>query len=436
MPPVTSTTPWPRPLYAWYTLGILLLAYILSFIDRQLLSLLVGPIREDLAIGDFQFSLLSGWAFAIFYTFMGLPLGRLADGGRRTLIVAAGVALWSAMTAFCGLARNFWMLLLGRIGVGVGEAALSPSAYSLLSDSFPPARLPRAVAVYTLGITLGSGMAYLAGGAIVALVENTQELALPLTGTLRPWQLAFLAAGLPGLLVALLVLSLREPRRRDTTTDTLPAVGEIARYLWQRRDAFAVVLYAVPLLSIAGYAYLSWYPEFLIRSHGVARSHAGYITGWLYLICGTAGTLSAARFTEYLAERGYRDAPARVTAIVAVMLPLPVLCAPLAPSLFWVVLLSVPAVFLLNAFFGVSLAALQLITPNRMRAQLSAFLLLLNNLLGLGFGTSLVAVLSQFVFRRDASLGLAMALVGSAAAAAAAFIAWRKLRHYPSALLP
>src|SRR5215469_7619960 len=169
-------------LYPWYATGVLMLAYVFSYLDRQILYLMVGPIRADLHITDFQFSLLSGAAFGIFYTFMGLPIGWLADRSNRKKLIAAGIATWSVMTALCGLAQSYGLLFLARIGVGVGEATLSPSAYSFLSDSFDKVRLPRAMSVYGLGLFIGAGLALIIGGQIIGTVQRWGDVAVPVVG--------------------------------------------------------------------------------------------------------------------------------------------------------------------------------------------------------------------------------------------------------------
>ena len=184
--------------YGWYTVGVLTVAYVFSFIDRSILTLLVGPIRVDLGISDTQVSLLHGLAFAIFYTLLGIPIASLADRRNRRNIIAVGVTFWSIATAACGLTRNFWQLFLARIGVGVGEAALSPAAYSMIADSFPPEKLGRALSVYTLGAIAGIGFALIIGGAVIGTVMTATDATLPLVGTVRPWQVVFFIVGLPG----------------------------------------------------------------------------------------------------------------------------------------------------------------------------------------------------------------------------------------------
>ncbi|MFP6814848.1 MAG: MFS transporter, partial [Pseudomonadales bacterium] len=227
--------------YAWYVVAVLLLAQTFSFLDRMIMGLLVGPIREAFQISDTQYSLLAGLAFSLFYAVMGLPLARIADAKSRRNLIAAGTAVWSLMTALCGLAGSFWSLFLARIGVGVGEATLAPSAYSMITDYFPRTILARALSVYMIGVTLGSGFAYMLGGAVVAYVENMDQMVLPVVGAVHGWQLTFFIVGLPGILVALLILgTVREPQRKGVTEGTADAIPlpDVVRYLWDRRSAY------------------------------------------------------------------------------------------------------------------------------------------------------------------------------------------------------
>jgi MFS family permease len=216
-PPLPAATEeYPPRGYAWYVVGVLTFVYIFSFIDRQILNLLVRPIRRDLGISDTQMSLLMGLSFAVFYTLFGIPLGRLADSKSRRTIIAGGFALWSLFTAGCGLARNFGQMLLLRMGVGVGEAALSPAAYSIITDYFPPQRRATAISVYSMGIYLGSGLAFIIGGTVAGLASQQELWQVPLVGATRPWQVVFFLVGLPGILLSLLLYTVREPLRRGT----------------------------------------------------------------------------------------------------------------------------------------------------------------------------------------------------------------------------
>ena len=201
--------------YAWYVVIVLTALYMLSFVDRTILSLLVGSIKRDLGISDTRIGLLQGLSFALFYTIMGLPLGRLADTRSRRNLIAAGVVVWSLFTSACSVAKSFWSLFFTRIGVGVGEAGLSPAAYSLIADYFPPDRLGVAISVYYMGVFLGSSLALLVGGVVVDTMARVHTVTLPLLGTIASWRVTFLIVGLPGLLFALLVYTIKEPLRRN-----------------------------------------------------------------------------------------------------------------------------------------------------------------------------------------------------------------------------
>ncbi|MFQ5635441.1 MAG: MFS transporter, partial [Gammaproteobacteria bacterium] len=204
--------------YAWYTVVLLTVAYIFSFIDRYILGLLVEPIKSDLGLSDTQIGLLLGPAFALFYTTMGLPLGWLADRARRTWIIGAGITVWSLATAACGLARSFGQLFAARVSVGVGEASLSPCALSMIADAFPEERRGKPVAFYSATLTLGAGIASLAGASVLAWSKSVPGIELPGVGQVAPWQFAFIAVGLPGIPLAVLMFFLREPVRQDLAT--------------------------------------------------------------------------------------------------------------------------------------------------------------------------------------------------------------------------
>ena len=301
--------------YAWYVVGVLTFAYMVAFIDRQILSLLVQPIRHDLGISDTQISLLAGFAFAIFYSILGVPIARLADRRSRRAIISIGVFLWSLMTAACGLAKSFTGLFVARVGVGVGEAALSPAAYSIMADYFPPQRLARAIAVYAMGLYLGAGLAMIAGSAVVRLVSEAGPMDLPLIGTVFPWQLTFFVVALPGLLVLLGMATVREPKRREFLADgssreataraaTLSEIGGFFR----RNLRFIFAHFAgFGLLGTVITAFMVWTPELLRRSHGMDIADAGLAYGILLLVFGTAGPYAGGWTASWLAGKGYKD---------------------------------------------------------------------------------------------------------------------------------
>ncbi len=427
---------YPSRFAANYALAILLLAYIFSFIDRQVLSLLVEPMKADLGISDFAVSLLQGVAFALFYTLMGIPIARLADTKRRTLIISIGIALWSAMTCLCGLAKNYTSLFLARVGVGVGEAALSPAAYSMLADLFPANRLPQAMAIFSTGITLGGGLAYLIGGTVLDTIGNSWIASLPVLRELQAWQLTFIVVGLPGFIIAILTLSIPEPVRRGAAKTATSDSGfrTTLAYLWAHRRAYWALFGGVSLLSVFGYGLMSWYPSLFIRIHGVSASDMGLKFGATYLVFGSLGALAGAWFAQRLAKRGFSDANLRWPAVAAVLMMIPGVITPLAPSPLAVFALCIPLIFIQNSYFGVSLAAIQLITPNHMRAQAGAVLLFLTNLIGLGLGPSVVAALTDFVFADPASLPYSLSLVAVLFCPLAAMVFYSGLSSYRSLL--
>lgn len=400
---------------AHFALAIFLLAYVLSFVDRQILSLMVDPIRRDLGISDLQIGLLQGAAFALLYAVLGVPIGMLADRLVRKRIIALGVAFWSVATGLCGFAGSYTALFLARMGVGLGEAALSPTAHSFLSDAFPPARLARAMAIYSLGITLGGGAAFMIGGSVIDLVARGGATTLPLLGTLKSWQLAFLIVALPGLLIAPLVMLVTEPRRRgavlahDIAPDR-PTLATVLHYVTSNWRAFVPIYFTSSLLGILGYSMMSWYPTLLIRSFGLSPGEAGHYVGLIYLLLGSAGSITGGLLAERLAARGRHDANLRVVAIVSGAVVLPAVAAPLMDSLPAMLLLFAPATFLQSGFFGASTAAIQLTTPNKMRATNAALFLLANNLVGLSLGAAIVPLIDHLFFAGD-NLGAALAVI-------------------------
>ena len=213
--------------HAWYAVGVLTLANVSGFVDRQILSLLVVPIKRDLGVSDTQVSLLMGLSFVVFYSLLGLPIGRWVDRGRRGLIVGIGAALWSIMTALTGLARTFGQLFAARIGVGVGEATLGPAAVSIIGDSFPRERLGTAMSTYMLGTFFGSGVAYALGAFVVGAVDRPGYVTMPVVGEIHPWQMVFFAVGLPGLLVALLAVRMREPPRMQSAVAVIASSAAV-----------------------------------------------------------------------------------------------------------------------------------------------------------------------------------------------------------------
>ncbi|MEP5568469.1 MAG: MFS transporter [Halioglobus sp.] len=423
-----------------YALFVLLLAYILSFIDRNVMAVLIGPIRAQFEISDFQYSLLHGFAFSMFYIVLGLPIARIADRHSRKWIITIGVLLWSIMTCLCGVTKSFAGLFLARIGVGVGEAALSPPAYSLLADLFTPEKLPRAMAVYTLGITLGGGLAYIIGGAVYQYFEATGGASLPLIGSIEAWQVTFIVVGLPGVLVAGLLSLMKEPARPHTRNDTVdadasnPSINEVAQQLRDHWRAYLGLIGSMSMLAILGYGTMAWFPEFMIRTFNADRAVVGGQFGMLFIIAGSLGTLAGGWSVKPLTDRGFTDAPMRVIMGCALLWLVPATLGPMSASPAVALIAAAPIVFFLNAYFGVGIAGVQLITPPNMRAQVSAIMLFSTNLFGLAFGPSAVALITDFVFADDQALKYALALLPVIVCPLAAGLAWQGMKDYRASL--
>ncbi|RRN64167.1 MFS transporter [Caulobacter sp. 602-1] len=400
-----------------------MVAYVLSFIDRQILSLLIAPIQADLRISDTQFGLLSGLAFALFYALMGLPIASLSDSKSRPLIIAAGVAFWSLATVGCGLARNFAQLFLARVCVGAGEAALTPATYSLISDLFPKDRLGRAVAVYSLGSFLGAGIAFLVGGAVIALVSAhgvTQIGAI----SLSPWQLVFILVGLPGLPVALLVRqTIREPfgDGRRPSQDT-PPFSAVLALLGRQRRIFVPHIAGFMLAAMALFAVLGWSPAFIMRRYGLSPAESGVWLGLVAVFAGGGGCLASGWLMDAMTRAGRANAPF-LTGIVGAtgtaLAALPVPFAPNAPAAFALVGL---AMFFASFPMPPSTAVIQIAAPPRLRSRVAAIFIFFNSLIGLAVGNGLIGYLNDHVFHSPKAVGLSMAIVMSGAGALAALI--------------
>lgn len=406
-----------RYAYEWYVVLICMLAYIFSFVDRQILALMIEPIKHDLQLSDTQFSLLHGLAFSLFYAFMGMPIALLADRYSRPRIIAIGVAFWSLATAACGLSRSFAHMFLARIGVGVGEAALSPATYSMLSDMFPRHKLGRAVGIYSIGSFIGGGLAFLIGGYVINLLKSVDTVAVPLLGALKPWQLTFFIVGLPGLLVALLILlTVRDPQRRGLRRDAAgvaqkPSMADTFRFLGRHRGTFACHYLGFSFYAMILFCLLGWTPAFYMRKFGLSPVDVGYMLGVVVLVANTAGVFCGGWLMDWLAKRGRSDAPLRAGVIGAVGMAVPAVAFTQVDALWLSVTLLLPAMFFASFPMPTSTAAMQILPPNQLRAQVSALFLLISNLIGLGLGTTAVAMLTDRLFKNPAAVGNSMSLL-------------------------
>ncbi len=430
--PDATALPWPRPVVGWYAVSVLTVAYVLAFVDRTILSLMVGPIRADLGLSDTQISLLHGFAFALFFTLIGIPISLLADRLSRRNITALGTATWGGATVLCGFATSFWGLFGARVLVGVGEAALTPSAYSMLADLFPPGRLARALAVFTVGLFAGVGFAYMIGGAVVGSVSGVENVTLPLIGEVRAWQFAFIVVGLPGFPIALWLLTLREPaRRRPPARGTLLAAFEdCLRHMGRHWQVYVAHALGFSLLALMFNAAAAWLPAYLMRVHALDPATTGFWLGVIMLVAGVGGVLAGGWLGDRLTARGQTDGNMRVGIVAAVgAFPLAATATLVEPLPLSLVLLAA-YMFFVSLPYGAAAAALQIVTPGRMRATASAIYLCLVNLIGLGIGPTLVALATDRLFDDDLAVGKSLALVSTLCAPLALVVLAWSLPHF------
>lgn len=419
----------------YWLLFLLTSAYVLSFVDRHVMAVLVKPIQQDFIINDMQYALLNGLAFSLLYTTLALPIGYFADRKNRKTIIAVGIAFWSAMTFACGLAAGFVTLFLARMGVGVGEASLSPPSHSLLSDYFSKKSLPVAMAIFTLGIPVGIGIAFSLGGWAYGFFEKSNGIELALLGHVNAWQATFMLVSLPGVVIALLLLLIKEPVRKNVVTDDSGAAKvfdfkESVTYIKQHSGVYWNVFAGISAVALIAYSHLSWFVAHLTRIFDLPVQEITPIYGLINLVFGIAGTLIGAVWVKWLSKNNAVDAGLRITLYFILLLVIPYVLSPLMTSLTMAYVMVSLCTICFNGYFGVAIAALQTVTPNQLRAQVSALLLFSGNVAGLMIGPVVVGFLSDHVFTGKESLGYALSTIGVVFGPLAAWLIYKSLRPY------
>jgi MFS family permease len=400
---------YPSAARAWGPVVLLSALYALSLLDRQVMALLIDDIRADLKITDFQVSLLQGISFALFYATFGLLFGRAVDRVSRRGVISTGVTIWSLATAACGLARNFAGLAMARFGVGAGEAALAPAAYSMIADSFPKTQLALAMAVFGIGSTIGTGMSNAVGGLVVYLVPK-EGLVLPLLGLLEPWRVVFLAAGLPGLIFAALIFLVAEPVRRGRRADGGGTqVRDVVRFIRERWKFFLGHFFGFGMQSMCAYAVMSWQAMYFTRKFHWDIPKIAMILTIVNLIAAFSTQLLVGYVADRWYRRGVKDAYLRLCALCGVVQIFAIAFAMTANNP-WAAM----AGLLGWAFFanttGPAAAAIQLVTPNEFRGQVSATYILVFNLLGVGAGATVAGAFTTYLFKDDLMVGWSILL--------------------------
>lgn len=434
MQPVSEEQTYAKPVYAWYVVFILFLAFTVSYIDRQIISLLVDPIKADLDISDTQIGLLQGFAFTVFYTFAGIPLGKLADSKNRKVIITIGMLLWSIMTAVCGLAKTFGQLFIGRIGVGIGEASLSPAANSMITDYFPKDKRGKPVAMYFMGVYVGVGLSYILGGLVIAMVANAGDIVLPLVGELSAWQLTFIIVSLPGLLLVALMPTIKEPFRHGRISsdgkqiDT--GIGAAKEFFTKHFKAYAIIFLGFGLAGSMAIGFFAWTTPLFNRIHGWEISTIGYTFGTIVMVMGTLGILLGGAIADRLLQKGQQHAYIKV-AIWAVLGAMVFAgSAAVVPNPYVAFALLCPAVACFGMPVALAPAAVNHITPNQFRGQAIAIYIFVVGLINNNLGPISVGFLNDYVYKDPLAIDRSMLTIAIFFGVVSSLILMWSVRYY------
>ena len=421
LPPLDSLGPRTRP---WLTIGALIAASVLSLLDRISLSLMVPAIQADLHLSDVQISLLLGLAFSAFYGVAALPVGWLVDRTDRRVVVGAGIALWSVMTAGCGMAGSFGHLFLARAGVGVGEATLQPASQSIIADITPKQDLPWAMTIFGTGAMLGAALAFALGGAIIGAVSALPPLVIPGFGALAAWQTSFLALGLPGLAAApIIALCIREPRITGASRQRISdKPADLGPFLRAHATLFVLILGGVGLLIASSAASAAWLPKYFLQAFGWKAGASGLALGAAVLFGTTPGALTLGWLARAWTSKGRADAALRVM-VLAHLAAAPFVFLPfLMPGPLGFFLVMTPAFVLGAAYVGLGATAVQAMTPQPFRGRVAAVYLIATGVVGISAGPFFVAALTEKLFADEAYLGLSIGLTSLVCTAVAVLL--------------
>ncbi len=389
---------------------VLTLAYVLSYLDRQSLALIAQPVKLDLGITDLQLSLLMGLSFVILYSTLNIPGGYLADKYSRRGLVGMGIVVWSSMTVLCGFARSYWQLFLGRTGIGVGEAVLPPSAYSMMRDTFPREQRGRAFGIYHMGPLVGGGTALLVGGTLLGLATSGAIRDVPVLGHLKPWQFVIMVPGLFGFFIALLLLTVREPVRQTANEAGAPTFREALRCLHKDWRLHLPLWGATTLFTLAQGGLTGWLPTAIARSWKLPLPKIGHTLGPMQMILAPLGLFILGSIMDRLTRRGWPEAPVRVAILCTALAGLAIATLPAIENHLAAAAVYAVAVFFYACFPMAGGATLAQITPGRLMGKLTALFFLVHNLLGLALGPVVVALLARTFFEGPGAIGRAMVL--------------------------
>jgi MFS family permease len=421
---------YPKPAYAWYVVVLMMSFYVLSFMDRQIIAVLLDPIKIDLDLTDVQISLIGGVSFGLFYSVVGIFIGRLADSMNRPLLIAVGVFIWSLTTALCGLAAKFWHLLFLRMGVGLGEAALLPSTLSLLKDYFPPARLATPTSVFLFGAPIGIGLSFAAGGFMFSVAQDITAADgwndVVFIGGSAAWKLVLMFLGVVGMVMTLAMATVREPRLTSTVAKEkqaehglkaaeaaeLPVVKAYAKKNWLP----VISLYVgMALISMAAYAQGFWDVTYLTRTFGGDRGSVSFMYGMVQMFAGITGMLLGGITADRLTKRGVESSSYKLVILGAAIATPFAFMYSLMGSEQMSLWLMVGTIFGTNMCFACAASAMQRMYPAAMLGLAAGIYFFMSNAVGLMVGPTVVAAITDYGFGDPQKVGYSLSIVGGTA---------------------
>ena len=426
---------WPSPRSAWYAVCLISLISVLSNIDRGIISLLVQPIKRDLHVSDTEMGILIGFAFSFFYMIVGLPMSRVTDVGNRKLILTIGLSIWSCATTLTALAYSYATLFIARGVVGAGESVKGPTSMSMISDIVPRRKLPRAMSIYSMGIAGGMAASMIIGGVILELVKDITPLHVPGFGLLRDWQFVFLSCGVPGLIVAaIFFFTVKEPSRKGRRVKGSVPLREVAGFVWTNKRIYIPLLLSLAIGAIEAFGLMAWRVAFFERTHGWTPNQVGPLLGIAALLTTPIGLFIGTMIAERLDRRRIPDAMIRLCLYSNFITVPAALAMPLMPTP-WLSFALIIAGGVGNAIGSPGQnSAIQIITPNEMRAQLSALYLFTISVVGAGFGPLFVALITDYVFTDESMLRYAMVLTTAVLGPIGLALTWLAMRPYGAAV--
>ncbi len=423
--------------YQWYVIITLMIGYLFAFLDRTMIGLMVAPIQADLQISDTKMSLLMGLAFTILYSIAGVPMGFFADRWSRVRLIRYGAVIWCIMTAACGLSASYVQLFFARVFVGLGEATLMPSANSLISDYFKPHDRATALSIFNLGIAGGAGLSLMLGGWLIATLSASGGInwGLPIIDNLAPWQIVFVFLGVSGLVFVMMMSGVKEPVRTGrVTTDAQWTIKQTLAYFSQNVKFYAAICMTMTMLSIVTFAALAWMPSFFIRVYSWSPAKAGFYFGAASLTASVIGMIFAGWWIDRRRSNGEPDAAWKALIFGLVIFVPCYVIAPLLPSPRMTISILTIGVFGASVATIASPTILMTGTPNEARGTSVALIYLIINLLGSGFGPTVVAVLNDYVFQDQKAVGWSISIASLIGYVGAVAAAWFGLPHYQQRL--